>query len=115
MSAFGRLLRKGEGGFLIWCPGCAGAHYIAVEKPLANGARWSFNGNPDLPTFNPSLLIRTGRAVDPTFQAEPGDPPEVCHSFVRDGQWQYCGDCTHHLAGQTVPVPEWPSSEREVT
>lgn len=30
-----------------------------------------------------------------------------CHSFVVDGQMQFLGDCTHALAGQTVPIPEW--------
>lgn len=32
-------------------------------------------------------------------------PPAVCHSFVRDGQIEFLGDCTHSLAGQTVPLP----------
>lgn len=111
MSAFGKFLRRIEGGYLIWCPACDEAHHLPVEKPLPNGARWSFNGDAERPTFAPSLLIRTGRAVDPSFVPEPGDPPEVCHSFVRDGQWQYCGDCTHELAGQTVPIPAWPEGE----
>lgn len=33
-----------------------------------------------------------------------------CHSFIREGQWQFLGDCEHKLAGQTVPmvpVPDW--------
>jgi hypothetical protein len=33
---------------------------------------------------------------------------DVCHSFVRDGQIQFLGDCTHALKGQTVERPEWP-------
>ena len=111
MSAFGKLLRKAEGGYLAWCPGCDQAHYIAVERPLSNGAQWSFNGSAEAPTFSPSLLIRTGRAVDPSFVREDGDPPEVCHSFIRDGQWQFCADSTHELAGQTVPLPDWPGGE----
>jgi hypothetical protein len=28
----------------------------------------------------------------------------VCHSFVREGQIQFLGDCTHAFAGQTVPM-----------
>ncbi|MGC4033677.1 MAG: hypothetical protein QM754_18485 [Tepidisphaeraceae bacterium] len=27
-----------------------------------------------------------------------------CHSFVRDGQIEFLGDCTHELAGKTVPL-----------
>ena len=29
----------------------------------------------------------------------------VCHSFVRAGQIEFLGDCTHEFAGQTVPMP----------
>jgi hypothetical protein len=32
----------------------------------------------------------------------------VCHSFITDGQIQFLGDCTHPMAGQTVPIPKWP-------
>jgi hypothetical protein len=37
----------------------------------------------------------------------------VCHSFVVDGRIQFLGDCTHHLAGQTVDLPPWPYSTEE--
>lgn len=43
-----------------------------------------------------------GHAVEPAY----GN----CHSFIRDGQWQFLSDCAHSLAGQTVPmvpVPDW--------
>jgi hypothetical protein len=33
-----------------------------------------------------------------------------CHSFIRDGHWEFLGDCAHQLAGQTVPMvplPDW--------
>lgn len=33
-------------------------------------------------------------------------PPYVCHSFVRNGRIEYLGDCTHHLKGQTVDLPD---------
>lgn len=31
----------------------------------------------------------------------------VCHSFITDGQIQFLNDCTHPLAGQTVPLPNF--------
>jgi hypothetical protein len=31
-----------------------------------------------------------------------------CHSFIRNGQWEFLGDCAHKLAGQTVPLPPLP-------
>jgi hypothetical protein len=33
-----------------------------------------------------------------------------CHSFLRDGIWQFLGDSAHKLANQSVPMeplPEW--------
>ena len=34
-------------------------------------------------------------------------PDRVCHSFVTDGNIQFLSDCTHSLAGQTVPLEAW--------
>lgn len=31
-----------------------------------------------------------------------------CHSFVRNGHWQFLNDCAHKLAGKTVPLPPLP-------
>lgn len=119
MSAFGKMLRKGqEERYSFYCPGCKQAHSV-VAGP--NG--WSFNHDAEKPTFNPSVLVRTGhyashyKPEDNCWckfnQENPGLTPSfdcvVCHSFIRDGQIQFLGDCTHALAGQTVPIPEWPS------
>jgi hypothetical protein len=46
-----------------------------------------------------------------TYDTEHPDAPspftcQRCHSFLVDGQIQFLGDCTHALAGQTVPLPE---------
>lgn len=75
----------------FWCPGCDAPHAVVVD-----GANvWAWNRSEDAPTFEPSVLVTR----PPT--------PDVCHSFVRDGQIQFLGDSTHALAGQTVPLPEW--------
>lgn len=120
MSAAGAILRNiapGRMGF--WCPGCDGAHVVVVEGPNA----WSFNGSLDRPTFSPSVLVRSGHHVPGasgdcwcTYEARTGRSSpfscSVCHSFVRDGQIQFLGDCTHALAGQTVPLPSWPADDQ---
>jgi hypothetical protein len=31
----------------------------------------------------------------------------ICHSFIKDGMIQFLDDCTHALAGQTVPLGEF--------
>jgi hypothetical protein len=96
--------------YLFWCPGCQCAHGVWTTKQNGVGATWSFNGDMDKPTFNPSLLIRFTRDITDAehLQIMSGVPlnlpKSVCHSFVRDGQIQFLSDCTHHLAGKTVPM-----------
>lgn len=106
------VFRLAEGGrLLFWCPGCDGAHQVQVgEGP---GPRWGFNGDYDRPTLTPSVLVRgtrierdeRGKWTGEWICGANGAPiPMVCHSFVRDGQIQFLNDCTHSLAGQTVPL-----------
>lgn len=101
LSAKLRSMAWGEGGEAIgfWCPGCDGLHVVVVKK--ANGSCWQWDGNVDAPTISPSILVSGG-----------GDNAR-CHSFVRSGQIQFLSDCTHRLAGQTVPIPDWPYAEGE--
>jgi hypothetical protein len=72
-----------------------------VKKPNpTNGAHWTWNGDSDKPTFSPSLVI--------TASAPSEGIHEVCHSFLRDGVWEFLNDCTHELAGQKIPLPDLP-------
>lgn len=83
--------------------------------------RWDFNGDLERPTFSPSILVKSGHYVDGrkdahcwcTYEARLGRPSpfqcRVCHSFVRDGSIQFLNDCTHALAGQTVPLGPEPT------
>jgi hypothetical protein len=63
------------------------------------GARWTWNGSLELPTFQPSIHVRIVDSKDRVRS--------VCHSFVTDGRIQFLNDCTHSLAGQTVDLPLW--------
>jgi hypothetical protein len=100
--------------YTFWCPGCKCGHAVWVEKANSLGARWTFNGDMERPTFEPSLLIRWEEWTPPVtaenFEVWKRQPWEqkrmakVCHSFIRDGKIQFLGDCTHSLAGQTVPM-----------
>lgn len=75
-----------------WCPGCEEVHQFYVNAPNEyNGARWSWDGNTENPTFNPSMNI-VGR----------------CHYFLHNGVLQFCPDSRHKLSGQTVPLPDIP-------
>ncbi len=86
----------GEVQLLFHCPGCQGSHaYWLAHAEGSQGPVWSFNGNRERPTFSPSLRVRS---------VSRKCKEEACHLFVTDGQIQYCGDCTHEMAGKTVPM-----------
>lgn len=109
-------------GWQFICPGCKGPHLLPTSEspPSLVVARWTFNGNPDKPSFTPSILARyyepteEGEAmmdrqdpVPPGMDRYPGRDM-VCHSFVTDGSIRFLPDSTHELAGQTVELPELP-------
>lgn len=105
------------GGLVFFCPGCESTHQINSHS---TGPVWTYNDNPAAPTFHPSVLYTSGHHVPGqegklcwcTYEARIGKPApckcSVCHSWVRDGQIEFLRDSTHELAGQTVPIPEWP-------
>jgi hypothetical protein len=97
-----------------WCPGCQGLHRINVTKHNSCGAIWTWNNDPNVPVFSPSINI-VGR----------------CHYFIRASSnlaevsaitedsgvvgasfsvIAYCADTRHELAGQTVLLPNIPQS-----
>ncbi|KPY13545.1 DUF6527 family protein [Pseudomonas savastanoi pv. phaseolicola] len=131
IKTIGRCLGMGvDGSVWFFCNGCNGPHSIKVNSPGTPGPNWGYNGNPDTPTFTPSVLARTTGAPDGRSVMTPEEEAEydaiyakggreavftsrfgkVCHSFVTDGRIQYLGDCTHALAGQTVDLPNWEES-----
>lgn len=71
----------------------------------------------DKPTFTPSIKVDSDRWEPPVtpenheqWKAQPWTQTQVhhvCHSFVRDGRIEFCGDSTHAMAGQTVELPDW--------
>ncbi len=104
--------------YLFRCPGCRDAHVVCVDRDAS--IKWEWNGDVDRPTFSPSILCRwetrspAARLARAKFSAEHGREPtaaevpydvkHVCHSYVRDGQIEFLHDCTHALAGRTVPL-----------
>jgi hypothetical protein len=120
-------LRAVAGGKLsYWCQGCDETHAVTVEGPGA----WGFDGNLERPTFTPSVLIRSGHFMPEHKSGEPcwctynarrakeGKPPvkvacQQCHTFITGGIVQFLGDCSHALAGQTLPLPDLPEHLRD--
>jgi len=69
---------------------------VMIGGTRAGTGNWTWNGSVDSPTLKPSILTRGGHV----------DKPVVCHTFVNDGMAQFLGDCSHELAGQTIPLLE---------
>lgn len=123
MGALSKVLRAAEGGRLMfWCPGCNEAHVVRDKAAAGTEAGWTYNGNPDKPTFTPSILVRgvgieggdaeLDRILDEYKLPEDRERvladkriATVCHSYVTDGRIQFLSDCTHGLAGQTLDLP----------
>ncbi len=82
------------------CPGCiamlggTGLHMLAVNSTIKTPA-WTWDGDLVVPTLRPSIL--TGRGT-----------PNICHSFLRAGVFEFLNDCAHSLAGKKVPMPDLP-------
>lgn len=77
----------------FWCPGCDA---LMTVCPV----RWNWNRDTERPTLSPSILQTIGPFPEGTKRAGQKD---VCHCFVRDGQIEFCGDCTHDKRG-TMPL-----------
>lgn len=110
MGQVSNVLRNFAGGFSHWCPGCKETHAIHIDKPNHCGARWSFDGNVDRPTFAPSINISS---PEHTFAGGVKIEAQRCHYFLRAGQIEFLSDCTHPLRGQTVPLPPLPDGLRD--
>lgn len=98
-------------GPAVWCPACKNRHVFNDKAtPTSKGASWSFDGNTESPTFHPSMNVQHGEPIEGKDQRrDDGWAYHThCHSFVKKGNWEYLPDCAHSLAGQTVPVPDFP-------
>lgn len=94
---------------ILWCPGCeyvvgnrkvGGAHMLPISGDKKKRPTWDWNGDLVKVTLNPSVLTKFSRANEKF----------VCHSFLRNGMWQFLGDCTHRFKNQIVPMsvlPDW--------
>ena len=99
----------------LWCPGCDDTHLVCVRHPEGQGGPcWEWDGNLEAPTISPSIKVEGKQWAEdmgfykPRHSSVPVGGSIVCHSFVKNGQWEFLGDCTHDLKGQTVPLPPFP-------
>lgn len=93
---------------LFWCPGCevmddrgrmhGGLHMLPVLGNPGKRPIWTLTGTMERPTLAPSIKTTMHH----------GDDSFVCHSFLRNGVFEFLDDCTHRLVGEKVPMPELP-------
>lgn len=85
-----------DGLYSFDCPVCR-KHYVPAD-------RWKLIGDMDNPTLAPSVKETVNPKDHAHYQARL--PTTICHFHVRNGTLEFCSDCTHALAGQTVPMTE---------
>ncbi len=82
------------------CPGCldmgggSGLHLLPVNSSIKSPS-WDWDGDLVHPTLNPSILTGKGSK-------------NICHSFLRNGVFEFLSDCSHGLVGQRVEIPDLP-------
>ena len=107
LSQVNSKLRRTTGRYMHWCPGCEEMHQLPDS--------WTFDGNLDRPTFNPSF--KHSRPAFPSYTAEGiglGESfTKICHYHLHDGVLKFCNDSMHPLAGQNVPLPDLPAHLRD--
>ena len=101
-------LRRDEGGYDHWCPACEEMHHLPDS--------WKFDGNVAEPTFTPSfkhsflkrVFINGHWTGEWARDASGNTIPAICHYMLTAGKLEFCSDCTHAMAGKTVPLPDLP-------
>lgn len=93
------------------CPGCKvsgrkgyeGLHMLPVNSPHIEKPSWDWDCNLEFPTLSPSILTRGGAL----------GPNGICHSFLKNGVFQFLDDSTHSLSGKHVALPDLPKWAEE--
>lgn len=71
--------------YTFYCPACETYHSLGA-------AAFKLSGDENSPSFTPDYNLSV-----------PGRPYR-CHATIADGEIHYADDCSHALAGETVPM-----------
>lgn len=98
-----------KGDYLEYrCPAC-GWHDIPVKIGEKLEKFWEWNGDLERPTISPSVKhFHNGFPAD---ERQPEVAPYCCHYFIKNGNIEYCGDCSHDKAGQTMALIPFTDTE----
>lgn len=92
----------------FFCPGCQEFHAVYLADDHYSGPTWTWNGDVNFPTITPSIMIKTGKHVDPSWEEPEGEKEwsTICHSLITNGYIHFVTDSTHGLAGTSIALPE---------
>ena len=118
MSQLSPLLRDvldpatGRKSLGFFCPGCRHAHVIGVDGGHEPGKNWTWNGDINRPTFQPSVRVFTPAH---SYDASDGTRKQIpestqCHSFVTDGRIQFLDDSAAHQLRGWHDLAPWPQT-----
>lgn len=106
--------------FEFYCPGCKQTHLYYTKR---KGPTWTFNGDMQAPTFQPSLLLLREEWTPPVTpenldEWQKKQWPQVkvaktCHLNITGGMIQFHGDCWHELKHKTIPMVPIPEDSPE--
>lgn len=101
-----KISRTEDGKWLYWCPGCKCGHWFQTAP--YGPPTWELTGSLSCPTVRASILTWwTDDGLDAEGNRLRVPKDHLCHSYITEGQIQFLDDCTHELAGQTVPMREF--------
>lgn len=84
-------------GWQFFCPGCKETHMFFTS--------WQFDGNMEKPTVVPSIKVTWPANPQADDEYKEWRKERVCHSFIKNGIIEFCGDCTHDMKDQKVALP----------
>ena len=70
---------------------------VQIRGTRAGTGNWTWNGDTGNPTLRPSISTRMD-------YGDKNRQTIICHTWVNDGMAQFLDDCSHELAGQTLPL-----------
>lgn len=98
----------------LWCPGCDHQHTFVFRCPEHGGPTgvvWEGDPYSDPPNF-PSTPTSSNSLM--TYSVNDAGEQVACHSFVKEGYWEFLPDCTAHELRGLVPLvdlPDWLASD----
>ena len=100
-----------ENGYISFrCP-AGHDHWVDIKSAEYPEHRWTFNGDLEKPTLNPSVMERAGWFVDIEVHKKADSEYSrfspnsyKCHFILTDGILHFQNDCSHGLADHKVPL-----------